>query len=99
MDIIFYKKMIQVYEERNASDKTWNELYEIMYREIYKVKAEELVPEHLELYKLAETYFASIDDFEKANAIKTLQEGAQMVFKARERIEEIKRININKNPN
>lgn len=99
MDIDFYKRMIVVYTERNVSPEIWNEFYGIMFNDIKKVKPEELMPEYLELYKLAENYFASIEDYERAKALDLLADGARMVFQARERIEKLKQDLINRFPN
>jgi len=99
MDIQFYHRMIKVYEEREASEQTYKELYETMFLELCRISPDDLVPDHSSLFKLAENFFASIDDFDKASAIKNMHEAAENIFKARERIEQLKIMLANKNKN
>jgi hypothetical protein len=99
MDIQFYKNIIKAYTDNNACNDQWYDLYETIFKELSSINPDDLTIDHLELFNLTEQYFALTDQFEKAQAISLLKDAANMIFKARERLEEIKQMLINRNLN
>ena len=99
MDIAFYKNIIKSYEDGNASTDQWTELYDKMFSELPKIKPDDLVPDHLEFFKLIEKHYAFIEHFEKADMVKALSGAAEGIFKARQMLADLKNLIANKNKN
>lgn len=89
MDVKFFKETWDLYE-KHGSDDQWKEFYIVLFKELSMISPEELDIEHLLWMKRCEKYYASIEDYERANILKQLQLAANNVFDARERLKQIK---------
>jgi len=89
MDINLFQNTKQLYIENDATENQWLDFYEILFKELAKIKPDDLIFEHTSFMKDCEDFFASNDKFEKADILNQLRNAAFNIFEARKRIQNI----------
>lgn len=95
MDIRFFNDTWDLYSENYSTEK-WCEFFNLLFIEISKIPPENLIQDHLIWMDRCEKYYAHIENYERANILKQVQQAARNVFRSREELEQIKNNFYNK---
>ena len=87
MDINIYITNLKIFEEDNNEEGKYV-LFCQMMNDLSKLKAEEFTQDHLDFAHNGELFFAALDDYIKAKAIRDAISYVEKVQKARKMIEE-----------
>lgn len=91
MDLKFFGDTWEVYERGLLSREREIDFQALLFQELARISPGDLISAHLLWMQRCEKYYAAVEDYERANLLKNLQQAAGNVFQARENLEQIRR--------